>query len=49
MLGSAGVDSLPDLVQNIGVRLALRPFRVEYVHDPKSGDGELVFGVGLGR
>lgn len=49
MMGSAGVDSLPDLVQNLGLRLALRPFRVDFTHDPATGDSELRFGVGLGR
>ncbi|HUF30972.1 MAG TPA: hypothetical protein VMM77_10000 [Gemmatimonadaceae bacterium] len=49
MMGSAGVDSLPDLVQNLGLRLALTPFRVDFMHDPASGDSEISFGVTFGR
>ena len=49
MMGSAGVDSLPDLVQNIGIRLALMPLRVDFTHDPASGDSELRVGVAVGR
>jgi hypothetical protein len=49
MMGSAGTDSLPDLVQNIGIRLALRPLRVDYTHDPATGEGELQLGLAFGR
>lgn len=49
MMGSAGVDSIPDFAQNIGVRVALFPLRVDFTHDPKTGDSEFRLGVGLGR
>jgi hypothetical protein len=49
LMGNAAVDSLPDLVQNIGVRLTIRPLRLDYAHDPATGDGELRLGVSFGR
>jgi hypothetical protein len=49
MMGTAGVDSLPDLAQNLGIRIALLPLRVDFTHDPATGDSELRLGVGFGR
>jgi hypothetical protein len=49
VMGSAGVDSLPDLVQNIGARLTIRPLRFDVAHDPASGDSEFKVGVSFGR
>lgn len=49
MLGSAAVDSLPDFAQNIGIRLALVPLRIDLTYDPATDDSELKLGVGLGR
>jgi hypothetical protein len=48
-MGSAGLDSLPDLVQNVGVRVTLRPLRVDFAHDPSTGDSEVKVGVSFGR
>ncbi|MBC7790997.1 MAG: hypothetical protein H7Z74_13705, partial [Anaerolineae bacterium] len=43
------VDELPDLVQNLGLRLTLRPFRFDAVINPSAeGDeDETKFSVGL--
>lgn len=49
MMGSAGIDSLPDLAQNLGLRLALAPLRVDFTHDPATGDSEIGVGVTFGR
>lgn len=49
LMGSAGVDTLPDLVQNIGARLSVRPLRIDYVYDPASGEDELKLSVSFGR
>lgn len=45
MLGAAGVGELPDLEQNVGVRLRLGFFAVEYLIEPVEGDTH--FGLGL--
>ncbi|HEX6533836.1 MAG TPA: hypothetical protein VF041_04520 [Gemmatimonadaceae bacterium] len=45
MVGSAGVQRLPKFGQNLGVRLALGPGRVDYVFDPDTR--EHAWGVGL--
>lgn len=44
-MGSAGIGGLPGLTHNLGVRVAVRFVRVEYVFDPVSGDQEFGFGV----
>lgn len=49
LMGSAGIDSLPDLAQNLGLRLSLMPLRLDFTHDPASGDSEISFGVSFGR
>jgi hypothetical protein len=43
MIGAAGPASLPDFEQNVGLRLAVGPVRVDFVFDPRTGDTE--FGV----
>ena len=42
-------EQIPDLVQNIGIRVALMPLRVDFAHDPASGDNELRVGIAVGR
>ncbi len=49
MIGGAGVGSLPRLEQNIGVRLSLFAFKVDYTVDPRTRDTDLSFGVAVGR
>lgn len=49
MLGAAGPGSLPRLEQNIGVRLSLFAFKVDYTVDPRTRDTDLSFGVAVGR
>ena len=49
MLGAAGVGSLPRLEQNIGVRLSLFAFKVDYTIDPRTRATDLSFGVTVGR
>jgi len=39
MIGAAGVNELPDLVQNLGLRLTLRPLRFDAVINP-SAEGD---------
>ncbi|HEU4632023.1 MAG TPA: hypothetical protein VFS08_19895 [Gemmatimonadaceae bacterium] len=46
-VGSAGVDRLPDFVQNVGARLALGLLRVDYLVDPATGDRSVSFGVSM--
>jgi hypothetical protein len=48
IVGGAGVDRLPGLTQNVGVRLTLGGVRVDYVLDPaEPSRHELAFGFGL--
>jgi hypothetical protein len=47
MLGGAGVGRFGSFVQNVGIRLAAGPLRVDYTFDP-TGAGEQDFGVSLG-
>ncbi|MGI9076572.1 MAG: hypothetical protein ACR2G6_04455 [Gemmatimonadaceae bacterium] len=53
MIGAAGVDELPDLVQNLGLRLTLRPLRFDAVINPSAeGDedkSKFSVGVSFGR
>ena len=49
MLGAAGEGSLPRLEQNIGVRLSLFAFKVDYTIDPRTRDTDVSFGVTVGR
>lgn len=44
-MGSAGVGGLPGLTHNLGVRVAVRFVRAEFVFDPVSGASEFGFGV----
>lgn len=45
--GSAGVDRLPGLTPNLGVRAAVSLLRADFVFDPR-GRGRRVFSLGLG-
>ena len=49
MIGSAGVGELPALEQNIGLRLALGLFKVDFKVEPVDRDTEVSFGLSLGR
>ncbi len=49
MIGSAGVGSLPSFEQNVGVRLAVRPLRVDFTIEPNSGDTHFGFGLVMMR
>jgi hypothetical protein len=49
MLGSAGVGSLPDLEQNLALRLQLAILRIEYVINPRNSDRKLEAGFTLSR
>ena len=49
MLGAAGVGSLPRLEQNLGVRLSIFAFKVDYTVDPRTRETDLSFGVSVGR
>ena len=45
MTGAAGVDSLPKLTQNVGVRVGTRFIGVQYLIDPATRKSR--FGIGL--
>lgn len=45
--GSAGVNTLPGLTPNLGLRAALSIVRADFVFDPR-GRGRRVFGLGVG-
>ena len=45
MIGSAGVGSLPDFVQNVGARVSLNLVRLDYAIDPATRDSR--FGISL--
>ncbi|MDQ3696639.1 MAG: hypothetical protein M3373_01235 [Gemmatimonadota bacterium] len=49
VLGSAGVGTLPDFVQNIALRVALSPLRAEIALDPATSDTNLSFGAAFSR
>jgi hypothetical protein len=49
MIGSAGVGSLPGFEQNLGLRLAVQPIRVDFTVDPSSGDTHFGFGLVMMR
>jgi hypothetical protein len=49
MIGSAGVDSLPGFVNNLGLRLAGSYFKIDFNIDPESRDTDWSFGLSLGR
>ncbi|HUF26251.1 MAG TPA: hypothetical protein VMM18_04625 [Gemmatimonadaceae bacterium] len=49
MIGAAGVDQLPALEQNIGLRLTLALLRLDYTIEPLSGDSDLSLGLTVGR
>ena len=47
--GSAGISELPDLVQNVGVRVGFPLIGVEYLVDPASGDSKISVGFSFGQ
>lgn len=49
LIGSAGVDGLPALTQNVGVRVGLSFLRVDFVVDPETRDTQFSLGVALFR
>jgi hypothetical protein len=49
MIGSAGVRTLPALEQNLGLRLALMPLKLDWTLEPISGDSEVSVGLTIGR
>lgn len=49
MIGSAGIEELPDFRQNVGVRVLLSFFRADYSIDPENGDSKFSVGLSLGR
>lgn len=49
MIGMAGVDSLPPLEQNVGVRLRVGPLKVDWTIDPGSRDSKVSVGLALVR
>jgi hypothetical protein len=49
MIGAAGVDRLPGFVNNLGVRVTLSLFKVDYVIDPETGDTDVSFGLSFAR
>ena len=49
MIGSAGVDRLPGFVNNVGLRVSMSLFKVDYVIDPETGDTSFSFGVTFAR
>jgi hypothetical protein len=48
-IGGAGVGGVGTLVQNVGARVALGPFRVEYAIDPATQDAKFDFTLGFTR
>ena len=49
MIGSAGVDRLPGFVNNVGARISLSIFKVDYVIDPETRDTDFSFGLSFAR
>lgn len=49
MIGSAGVDRLPGFVNNLGVRVSLSLFKVDWVIDPETSDTDFSFGLSFAR
>ena len=49
MIGSAGIDRLPGFVNNVGARVTLSLFKVDWVIDPETSDTELSFGLSFAR
>jgi hypothetical protein len=49
MIGMAGIDSLPPLEQNVGVRVRLGPLRVDWTIEPISRDTKTSVGLSLAR
>jgi hypothetical protein len=49
LVGSAGVDKLPSLTQNIGLRLTLGFLRTEWLIDPSTRESNFTAGVTVSR
>lgn len=49
MVGGAGVGSLPRLEQNLGVRLSLFAFKVDFTVDPRTRNTDVSLGVTVAR
>jgi hypothetical protein len=49
MIGMAGIDSLPPLEQNVGVRVRVGPLRVDWTIEPISRDTKTSLGLSLAR
>jgi hypothetical protein len=49
LLGSAGVDRLPRLTQNVGVRLSVSLVRADFLVDPDTHKHRVMLGVGFGH
>ncbi len=49
MIGSAGIDSLPPLEQNLGLRLRAGFLRADFTIEPVDGDTKFGIGLTLGR
>jgi hypothetical protein len=47
MAGAAGVNTLPALTPNVGLRLSVAALRADYVFDPR-GRGRRRFSLGVG-
>ena len=48
-VGSAGVNELPDFVQNVGARIELGFLKFEFMYDPKDRDHDFGYGIRFGR
>lgn len=48
-VGSAGVNELPDFVQNIGTRVEWGFLKLEFMYDPKRDESDTSFGIRFGR
>jgi len=49
MIGAAGVDRLPGFVNNLGLRVSMSIFKVDYVIDPETSDTDFSFGLSFAR
>ena len=49
MIGSAGVERLPGFVNNIGARVTLSLFKIDWVIDPETRDTDFSFGLSFAR
>jgi hypothetical protein len=49
LTGSAGVRELPDFIQNIGLRLTVAIFKVDFMVNPENRDTEVSIGLQISR